>query len=228
MFFSFREVLYQLLARDVFIGVKFAQNLLLHCTYPRFWFESEKHRNVVFGRVAHPVVQQSPANDIRIQLQIFPVLESEVLNSVQQFLLLLDKNMLIECFEDIRVFFERFVQHEILNPTVFYDLFFATCDTMFIDFENKFRIIGLGKETNADDVACLQFMDDSIDRFLRKRQSLVQNFGGFRTLGTKQFKNFYSKGLMRVTDRYCFPFCWSSAVKFSSDFKGHILRIVIS
>ena len=77
------------LTGDVFTGRDFRENFLFHWPNPWLWLKAEKHGNVSFGGVADAIVEKSTHDDIRIQLHVGPVVKCELINSVEQFLLLL-------------------------------------------------------------------------------------------------------------------------------------------
>ena len=228
MFLSLGKILNQFLTCDVFIWMEFGENLLFHSSNPRFRLQSEEHRDVVFRRIPHSIVKQTPADNIGIKLQIFPILETEIFDSVQQFLLLLNQHVFVEGIEHIGIFLERFVQDEVLNPPILNNLFFTTSDSVFIDFQDQFSIIGLCEKANGDDVSCLQLVDNTINGFFRERKSFMKRFRRFRSFRTKDFENFHSKSFVRITNGHGFPCRWRCSIKFSSDFKGHILGIEVT
>ena len=228
MFLSFREILNQFLSSDVFFRVKFGENNLFHCSYPWFWFKSEKHWNVVLGRIPHAIVKQSTADDVGIELQIFPIFESEIFNSVEQFLLFLYQDMFVKCLEYIIVFFERLVENKILNPSIFNNIFFSTSYAMFINLQDHFSFICLGKEANGKDVSGFEFMNDAIHRFLGEWEPLMQNFGCFRSFRTENFEDFDSQCFMWISYRYGLPLGRGCLVELGCDVEGHSFCIVIS
>ena len=93
-------------------------------------------------------MQESAHDDIRVQLYIGPIVEGKVSNTVEEFLLFLEQNMFIERCETVPVLLEGFIQHHVLNPTVFNNFFFATGQAMLIDLQNVLSIVGLDKESN--------------------------------------------------------------------------------
>ena len=228
MFFTFREILDQFLSSDVFIWMEFWQDFFFHRTNPWFRFEAKQHWNVFLGRVTHSIVQQPSTYNIRIELQILPIFESEILDSVQQFLLLLDQYMLIKGIKDIFVYFERFIQNKILNPAILNNLFLSTCDSVLIHLENQFSIIGLCKESYTDHVTSLKFMDDSINGFFWERKPLMENFSGFWTFRPQELENFDTKCFVRVSNWNCFPFGRCCSIEFTGNFKRHIFCVVIA
>ena len=228
MFLSFGKILNQFLTCDVLIWMEFGENLLFHSPNPRFRLQSQKHRDVVLCRIPHSIVKQTPADNIGIKLQILPILETEIFDSVEKFLLLLNQHVFVECIEYIGVFLERFVQDEVLNPSILYNLFFSTSDSMFIDFQNQFSIIGLCEKANRDDVTRLQLVDNTVNGFFREWKSLMKRFSCFRSFRTKNFENFHTKSFVRIPNGHGLPCRWRCSIKFSSDFKGHILRIEIT
>ena len=200
MFLSLGEILNQFLACDVFIWMEFGENLLFHSPNPWFRFQTQEHWNVVLCRVSHSVVEQTSADNIGIKLQILPVLETEIFDSVKEFLLLLHQYVFVECFKYIGVLLERFVQDEVLNPSVLNNLFFSTSDSMFIDFQNQFGIIGLCEKANGDDVTCLQFVNNAVNGFFWERKSLMKRFSCFRSFRAKDFENFHTQSFVRISN----------------------------
>ena len=103
---SFWITLHYFLSSDVFTGWNFAENLLLHRPNPRLGLETEKHGYVPFGGVANSVVKQTAHDNIRIQLDIGPVVERKFVDTIEQFLLLLEQDVLVERRETIAVVME--------------------------------------------------------------------------------------------------------------------------
>ena len=167
---------------DVFTRRNLRQDFFLHRPHPRLGFEAEQHGDVSFRGVSDAIVQQATHDDVRVKLDVRPIVEGELVNSVEQFLLFLEQHVLVEGRETIAVLLERLIQHHVLNPAVFDDLFFASRQAVFVDFEDVLGIVGLNKETNRDDVATLKFMQRTFNKGLREGQAFHHFVGGFRTL----------------------------------------------
>ena len=106
VFITFRITLHNLLPSDVLARWNFTQNLLFHRTHPRFRLQTKQHRDVSFGGVADAIVKQPAHDDIRVQLNIGPIVESKLANSIEQFLLFLEQYMFVKGGETVFVLVE--------------------------------------------------------------------------------------------------------------------------
>ena len=205
VFVALRVSGHDFLACHVFTRRNFAQNFLFHRPHPGFGFQTEQHRNVPFCGVANTVVKQPTHDDIRVELNIRPIVECELVDSVEEFLLFLEQHVFIERREPVIVLLERFIEHHVLNPAVFNDLLFATRKAVLIDFQDVFGIIGLNEEPDRNDVAALKFMEGSFDKCLRERKTFHHLVRGLRTLRAQHLDDFHAQGLLRITKRALFP-----------------------
>ena len=198
---------------DVFTGRNLCQDFFLHRSHPRFGFETEQHRDVSFRGVADAIVQQATHDDVRVQLDVRPIVESELVNSVEQFLLFLEQHVLVEGRETIAVLLERLIQHHVLNPAVLDDFLFAPRQAVFVDFEDVLGIVGLDEETDRNDVPTLKFVQSTFDQGLREGKTFHHFVGRFRTLGAQHFDDFHTERFLGITKRSFLPCCWFCAVK---------------
>ena len=106
-----------------------------------------------FLRVVYPGGCAEPSvDDVTVQLQVLPIAEPEIVDPVEQFLLLLEEQVLVKGLVDVIVHGERLVEDHVLDGAVLDDLFFAARDAVLIDFEDELGLFGLREEADADDV----------------------------------------------------------------------------
>ena len=190
---------------DVFTGRNFRENFLFHWPNPWFWLKAEEHGNVSFGGVADAIVEKSTHDDIRIQLHVGPVVKCELINSVEQFLLLLEEHVFVEGGETVVVVVEGLVQHHVLYPTVLNHLFLTACQSMFIDFENVFSIVCLKIEAYRNYISSFKFVQGPFDKRLREGKAVHHFLRGFGSFRAQHLNDFGAKRLLRVSQVTLFP-----------------------
>ena len=185
-----------------FAGQNPVEQICLHGSDVRLRFEPEQHGEVPARRVPLTVVQQPSVDDVTVQLQVLPIAEPEIVDPVQQFLLFLEKQVLVEGLVHVVVHGERLVEDHVLDGAVLDDLFFPARDAVLVDFEDELSLFGLREEADADDVPSLQLMDGALDHGPREGQTCFEVVSGLRALRAEHFDELHAQGLLRIT-QFC-------------------------
>ena len=106
--------------------------------------------------------------------------------------------MFVKRRESVIVLLERFIEYHVLNPAVFHDLFFASREAMFIDFQDIFGIIGLNEEPNRNDIAALKFVEGSFDKGLGEWKTIHHFVRSLWALRAQHLDDFHAQGLLWV------------------------------
>ena len=226
-FLTLRIVRHDLLARDVFTCRDFGEDFFFHWTDPWLRLQTEEHRNVLARGVANAVVKQAPHDDVRVELDVFPIAKVEFIDAVKQFLLLLEQDMVVERCEDVGLEGEGLVQHQILNPAVFNDLFLAAGEAVLVHLQDVLRIVGLEIEADRNHVSGLKVVKDALDQRLREGQTSVQLIRCFRTFRAQHFNQFDPQCLLRIAQLVLFPRRRFGALKFNGDVVGDAARVQV-
>ena len=177
----------------------------LHRTDVRLGFESEQHGKVPARRVPLAVVQEPSVDDVTVQLQVLPIAEPEIVDPVEQFLLLLEEQVLVKGLVDVIVHGERLVEDHVLDGAVLDDLFFAARDAVLVDFEDELGLFGLREEADADDVSSLKLVDGPLDHRPWEGQPRLQVVSGLWAFRAEHLDELHAQGFLGVAQFHVRP-----------------------